>query len=95
MKRKLWSWLVLSVVAVAAVLPVYAQMTPRQMRDARDESGRPIPPPREEPVPREAAMPRPDGTPGRMSPAERRQLRRDIDDAGRELYRRRPPHPAP
>lgn len=32
--------------------------------------------------------------PGRLSPEERRQLRRDIHDAGRELYRRGPgPHP--
>jgi hypothetical protein len=27
---------------------------------------------------------------GRMSPDERRQLRRDINDAGRELYREPP-----
>lgn len=26
---------------------------------------------------------------GRLSPEERRQLRRDIDDAGREIYRER------
>jgi len=32
---------------------------------------------------------------GRMSPDERRQLRRDIDDAGRDLYRDRPDRPGP
>lgn len=30
--------------------------------------------------------------PGRMSPEERRQLRRDIQDAGQDIYRREPPH---
>ncbi|MBU0751543.1 MAG: hypothetical protein KJ787_10290 [Gammaproteobacteria bacterium] len=33
-----------------------------------------------------------DGGPCRMSPEDRRQLRRDIHDAGRDLYRRGPRH---
>lgn len=32
---------------------------------------------------------------GRMSPEERRQLRRDIHQAGRELYRPHQPRPLP
>lgn len=31
---------------------------------------------------------------GRMSPEERRQLRRDIRNAGDDIYRRPPPYPA-
>jgi hypothetical protein len=30
---------------------------------------------------------------GRLSPEERRQLRRDIHDAGQDVYRREPPPP--
>jgi hypothetical protein len=30
--------------------------------------------------------------PGRLTIEERRQLRRDIQDAGQDLYRREPPH---
>ncbi len=42
-------------------------------------------PQRETPAPGEADR-------GRMSPDERRQLRRDIEDAGKDIYRRdRPP----
>lgn len=33
--------------------------------------------------------------PGRLSPEERRQLRRDIHEAGRELYQRHPQRPQP
>lgn len=32
---------------------------------------------------------------GRLTPDERRQLRRDIQDAGQDLYRREPPPPPP
>lgn len=56
--------------------------------------------PRPEPQ-RDAARPEPqrdmrapgDAERGRMSPDERRQLRRDIQDAGRDIYRRAPPPP--
>lgn len=52
--------------------------------------------PRQEPQ-REAARPAPrapgEDDRGRMSPDERRQLRRDIQDAGRDIYQRERPPP--
>jgi hypothetical protein len=94
MKRTLWNWIA-AVMAVAAIMPAYAQ----QRRPLRERP----------PLQQRQEMPQrgfqqhefqqgensrgEGGQPGRMSPDERRQLRRDIHDAGRELYRgeRRPP----
>lgn len=59
---------------------------PRQSRDLH--SGRPQQMIAAEPRP-EALLPRDADLPGganRMSPEERRQLRRDVHEAGRELY---------
>ena len=58
--------------------------------------------PRPEP-PRDVARPEPprdarhagEADRGRMSPDERRQLRRDIQDAGKEIYHRDRPAPDP
>jgi hypothetical protein len=58
-----------------------------------DPPMRPVPPPQREPMRdfrdnRDAQDPRR----GQLSPEERRQLRRDIGDHGRDVYRdRRPP----
>lgn len=95
MKRKLWIWIALTA-ALTAVPSAYAQMGQRQMRGARDDSERSLPPQRLDPAQRDMLPPRRESPEtGRMSAEERRQLRRDIDDAGRELYRRKPPHARP
>jgi len=87
-----------SLIAVLAVNPAVADSYGRQ------PGFRPFAqvqqPPRPEPQ-REAARPEPardmraPGVPdrGRMSPDERRQLRRDIQDAGKDIYHRDRPAP--
>ncbi|MBI4984335.1 MAG: hypothetical protein HZC24_03030 [Rhodocyclales bacterium] len=91
MNHKAWRWLA-AIVASLATLPLYAQHRRAPERDfGRDVSRSQFPPqyrPGGEMTPRP-----PSESPQavRMSPEERRQLRRDIDDAGRELYRRDKP----
>jgi hypothetical protein len=58
----------------------YVQNQPPWFGPQRD-AGRPPPPQRDALPPGEPAR-------GRMSPDERRQLRRDIQNAGRDIYRR-------
>lgn len=56
------------------------------------------PPPQrgmEQPMPRREMPGAPEADRGRMNPDERRQLRRDIQDAGRDIYRPAPSGPAP
>lgn len=95
MKPKRWQWLIL-IVAQLAMSSAHAQMGHRQRpprhqgeSDAMQFQPRPE---RERDAQREMQP-----SPARMSPEERRQLRRDIHDAGRELYRRdsSPPSPPP
>lgn len=93
MNRKLWNALA-AIAALAALMPAHAQMRPRGMPDPRADLERhsiqpPAEPPREF-QPRQELMPA-----GRLSPEERRQLRRDIHEAGRELYRGNPPQQPP
>lgn len=81
--------------ALVASLPVYAQPDGRDP-PRRFQQERPLPPQRELPR-RGADEPRRDrqrsdeaARPGRLSPEERQQLRRDIREAGRDVYRDRP-----
>jgi len=86
--------------ALAAAVPAHAQPAPGPGGGGRgmEPPARPLPqpPPQRDPMPpqrdfhggRDAQDPRR----GHMSPEERRQLRRDIGDHGRDVYRgRRPP----
>jgi hypothetical protein len=84
--------------ALAAAWPSHAQQGPPPGRRAMERQQpmppmRPMPPQRESPA-RPADFRDRDMEPRRqsMTPDERRQLRRDITDHGREVYRdRRPP----
>jgi hypothetical protein len=73
--------------ALLAAAPAWAQHSDRELLRQQIQE-RPQPP-------RQAVSPREDlrGDDGRsrLTPEERRQLRRDIGDAGRDLYRRREP----
>lgn len=93
MKSTLWKWIAV-VAAVTATLPAHARPGHRQMPERRAGEEQSVPPQRPE-TPRDMQRGEPQPPPGRMSPEERRQLRRDIDEAGRDLYRRNPPHPQP
>lgn len=98
MTHALW----IPVVAVAAIASAgtacaQADMGLRRMQEAQAERERalvpmtplaPLAPERLQPATQRDDF-RP---PGRLSVEERRQLRRDIDEAGRELYRRHPHH---
>ncbi len=91
MKAKTRLWLA-GVAALLAAVPVLAQAGSRTERQYRFAERQMVPdaplPPREF---RRNEFPRR----GRLSPEERRQLRRDIQDAGQDLYRREPPPPPP
>jgi len=83
---------------LTAAWPAHAQQPPGNGRRGMDQPMRPMPP---MPPPNRDQMPSHDfrGTRdaqdprrGQLSPEERRQLRRDIGDHGRDVYRdRRPP----
>ena len=86
-----------SLIAAVAANPAVADSYGRQLGFRPFAQVQQVP--RPEPQ-REAARPEPqrdmrapgEADRGRMSPDERRQLRRDIQDAGRDIYRRdRPP----
>jgi hypothetical protein len=49
----------------------------------------------DQPMPRREMPGAPEADRGRMNPDERRQLRRDIQDAGRDIYRPAPSGPPP
>jgi hypothetical protein len=88
MNRMLWKPLAAFAV-LAAFAPAHAQMRQR-VQDSRADFDRNFAPPQQaetlrDPPPQQGLMP------GRMTPEERRQLRRDIHEAGRELYRGGPP----
>ncbi len=90
MNRKLRKPLV-AIVALVAIAPAHAQMRHRggMPSDGRDWDRGGM---QQQAEPPRDYQPRQDSVPqGRLSPEERRQLRRDIHDAGRELYR--PEHP--
>jgi len=86
---------VLTLCALCAAWPAAAQQPgPRGERMARPEGAAGGAPARERmrPPAREAAWPQRTGQEdhgGRMSPEERRQLRRDINAHGRDIYRER------
>lgn len=96
MKRMSWKWIAFTA-ALTAALPACAQQPGhRQMPQGqgRGDNEHPFPPQRlDQPLP---DMQRQEFQHHhRMSPEEHRQLRRDINEAGRELYRRNPQHPPP
>lgn len=75
-------------IAMTASLPAHAQPLRRLQRLQQE---RPLPPQRGTADPRQgergAGEP---ARPGQLSPEERRQLRRDIREHGREVYQERP-----
>jgi hypothetical protein len=92
MKRKFLVSMLVSAAAVLAAPVAHAQQDDRRGPHRRGDQ-RMMPLPRQDgamppPMMQGGAQPR-----GRMSPEERRQLRRDIDAAGRELYPPPPPQP--
>lgn len=91
MSQKLWKPLA-AIAALAALAPAHAQMRYRGMPDLRaDDRGGPQQQQAESP---RDPQPRQDPPPGRLTPEERRQLRQDVHNAGREIYRGGPPpHP--
>lgn len=79
---------------LAAAWPSYAQPGPPGRRAADKQSMRPAPPPQREPPGRDARdREREQSRRASMSPEERQQLRRDIGDHGRDVYRDRKPRP--
>jgi hypothetical protein len=67
-----------------------APFGPRMMRP--DRVGPPLRQMREQPIPQAVPVERPveqfpQGRPGRLTPDERRALRQQINDAGRDIYR--------
>lgn len=94
MKRNL----IRAVAALMFVISVTALAQPGPRGPRREEGGPPMMPQREA-QDREFRGPPEMPQQGRMSPEERRQLRRDVHEAGKELYReppgrgpRRPPN---
>jgi hypothetical protein len=87
MKAKAWLWLA-GVVAILVAVPAHAGERGERLHrflQERQQQQREFR--REE---RQEFQGR-----GRLSPEERRQLRRDIQDAGQDVYRREPPPPPP
>ncbi len=79
-------------VLLSAAWPGYAQPGPGGGRRGADGPVRPLPPPqREQLPPRDFRGDPQDPRRGQLSPEERRQLRRDIGDHGRDVYRDRRP----
>jgi len=96
MKTRLNVWTV-CVAAILAAAPVWAGPGGRHGHRFADGGMMPMSPqaPLEQPM-RTQEFRQDDGLPlppGRMSPEERRQLRRDIRNAGEGIYRRLPPPP--
>lgn len=74
--------------AIAAALPAQAQMRDREPRSQRFPDERPLQVLPAPPQPREFRRDE-YPLPGQLTPEERRQLRRDIRNAGQDLYPRR------
>lgn len=78
------------VAMLAACFPAGAQQHDRRFGGRGPAKGTMAPPP-QQPAGREAGWDSRRAPPQeRMTPEERRQLRRDIDEHGREVYRERP-----
>jgi hypothetical protein len=75
--RRLAGWLVVAAMAIALAAPVFAQPGPRPHGPGAAKGMPPT---------------GPVGRPGGLSPEERRQLRRDIQNHGRDFY---PPRSGP
>lgn len=94
MKHKPWKAIAVAA-ALMATLPACAQQQRhRQMPQWQGSDERRFSPQRQDQPPSEMQRQEPRQH-GRMSPEERRQLRHDINEAGRELYRPNPPRPLP
>lgn len=78
-------WIAASLLVFLAVGPVLAQQPRRPSQDKKSE-----PPPRQESSESQASR-SDQAQPGqpRLTPAERRKLRSDINAAGRDIYRRK------
>ena len=74
---------------LAAASPGHAQPGQGGGHRGGDRGARPMPPQRPEPPPQDFRNDRQAQDPrrGQLSPEERRQLRRDISDHGRDVYR--------
>ena len=86
-----WLWKPLAAIAaMAALAPAHAQMRYRGMPDPHGDMER-NPGQRQAEPPREFQQRQEFMNSNRFSPEERRQLRRDIHEAGRELYQGKHP----
>ena len=92
MKRKPLDCIAVAVLLMATVAAYAQQAEQRQMPQRHPARERAFPPPRPDQPLQDMQRQEP-RQPGRMSPEERRQLRRDINEAGRELYPRGPHRP--
>ncbi len=89
MRWKSYKWIAVTAALMAAV-PALAQSRHRPFFQREADGGMQRPPLRQDQGLREMQRDEPRPQPGRMSPEERRQLRRDINEAGRDLYRHPP-----
>jgi hypothetical protein len=87
MKAKAWLWLA-GVVAIMAAVPAHADQRGQRLHRFLQERQQ------QREFRREQRQEFQQGR-GRLTPEERRQLRRDIQDAGQDVYRREPPPPPP
>ena len=92
MKRKPWKCIVVTA-ALLATVSAYAQQQEQPPIPQRHGGREREAPPQRPDQPPQDMQRQEFQQPGRMSPEERRQLRRDINEAGRELYPRGPRHP--
>jgi hypothetical protein len=74
------------ILILAASFPAMAQGARGSHRAGPGGPGRPVP--QQVPV-RSAGLQNPDGRGGRLTPQERQQLKRDVNDHGRDIYRDR------
>lgn len=86
----LWKWFAAGM-ALATIVSAHAQAGRRHPPPRQEGEMRLMPQPQAEPTQRDLPRFEHYQQAVRMTPEERRQLRRDIHDAGRELYQREPP----
>jgi len=97
MKAKAWIWLA-GLLVVMTASPAHADPRDQQLRRLLQERRQMLKEQRgQQREQRELQREQQQEAPwrGRLTPEERRQLRRDIRDAGQDVYRRPPPQPPP
>jgi hypothetical protein len=92
MKAKAWLWLA-GVVAIMAAVPAHADQRGQRLHRFLQERQQEQQQQQQREFRREQRQEFQQGR-GRLTPEERRQLRRDIQDAGQDVYRREPPPPS-